>query len=195
MIKKTILAAGVAAIAAVGGSLIHPFGAPAAPGNSQTILREAQIDPQTLAILQRACQNCHSQQTVWPWYSHVAPVSWLLARDVQQARAHMNLSQWPDYSVDERLRLLSEIGSAVRNREMPVRRYVMLHPEAQLTDVDRQQIYRWSRTERSRLGMRTSRPTLRVPSRLLRGANDDARRAVRFADATLAHRHLVGGRW
>ena len=159
MIKNILIATGIAAIAAAGGSLIHPFGALGTPGSDQTIFREARIDPETLAIVQRACQNCHSQQTVWPWYSHVAPLSWLIARDVQQARLHMNLSRWQDYSSDDRLRLLSAIGSAVRNREMPVQRYLLLHPEARLTDDERQQIYRWTRTERSRLWMRQPQAT------------------------------------
>ncbi len=156
MIKKILIATGVAAVVAIGGSMIHPFGAPGVAGSSQAILREAQIDPETLAILQRACQNCHSQQTVWPWYSHLAPISWLLARDVQQARLHMNLSRWQDYSTDDQLRLLSAIGSAVRNREMPVQRYLLLHPEARLTDAERQQIYRWTRIERNRLRRRST---------------------------------------
>jgi hypothetical protein len=156
VIKKILIATGVATIVAFGGSLIHPFGAPRAAGSSQTVLHEAQIDPETLAIIQRACQNCHSQKTEWPWYSHVAPVSWLLARDVQQARKHMNLSHWQDYSTDDRLRLLSSIGSVVRNGEMPVQRYLLLHPEARLTDAERQQIYRWTRTERNRLRMRST---------------------------------------
>ena len=157
MIKKILIATGVAAVVAVCGSLIHPFGPPSIPEGNQTILRKAQIDPETLAIVQRACQNCHSQQTAWPWYSHVAPVSWLLARDVQQARLHMNLSRWQEYSTDDQLRLLSSIGSAVRNREMPVQRYLLLHPEARLTDAERQQIYRWTRTERRRLRIRQPR--------------------------------------
>src|SRR5438445_7391748 len=114
MLKKVIVAFGAAATAAMDGSLIHPFGPTGDGGSNQAILREAQIDSQTLAIVQRACQNCHSQRTKWPWYSHVAPVSWLLARDVQQARMRMNLSQWQEYSTDSRLRLLSEMGSAVR---------------------------------------------------------------------------------
>ncbi len=153
MIKKILIAAGAVAIAAAGGSLLHPFGIPAAPRANQPILQEAQIDPATFAILQRACQNCHSQQTEWPWYSHVAPMSWLIARDVQQARSHMNLSQWQDYSPEDRLQLLSAIGSAVKNRQMPVQRYVILHPEARLTESERQQIYRWTRAERSRLNL------------------------------------------
>jgi hypothetical protein len=163
MIKKILIALGTVAIAAVGGSLIHPFGAPVPPGNNQTIFREAQVEPETLALVQRACQNCHSQNTEWPWYSHVAPVSWLIARDVQQARSHMNLSQWQDYSTDDRLALLSAIGSAVRNREMPPQRYLLLHPEARLNDVERQQIYRWTRTERRRIGT-SNLPSRQAPS-------------------------------
>ena len=152
--KKALIGVVAAALAAAGGSLVHPFGALGSSRNTQTILQDAQIDPATLAIVQRACQNCHSEKTVWPWYSRVAPVSWLLERDVQQARMHMNLSRWQDYSPEDRLGLLSEIGSAVRNREMPLPRYLLLHPEARLTDAERQQIYRWTRTERSRFGVR-----------------------------------------
>jgi hypothetical protein len=155
VIKTSLLAAGAVAIV-VGASLIHPFGPPSGPRSNQTVLRDAKIDPETLAIVQRACQNCHSEQTRWPWYSHVAPVSWLIARDVKEARAHMNLSRWPDYSAAERMLLLSAIGSAVRNHAMPVQRYLLLHPEARLTDNERQQLYRWTRTERTRL--RTLQP-------------------------------------
>lgn len=152
--KKALISVLAAAIAAAGGSLIHPFGMLASPDNGRVILRDAQIDPDTLALVQRACQNCHSEKTAWPWYSRVAPASWLLERDVQQARLHMNLSRWQDYSPEDRLVFLSEIGSAVRNREMPVPRYLLLHPEARLTDAERQQLYRWTRTERSRIGVR-----------------------------------------
>jgi hypothetical protein len=151
MLKKILIVVGATAIAAVAGSLIHPFPTLGVPKSNQTILRGTQIDPETLALLQRACQNCHSQRTVWPWYSHVAPMSWLVARDVQQARLHMNLSRWQEYSSDDRVRLLSEIGSAVRNREMPVQRYVLLHPEARLTNMEREQIYNWTRNERRNL--------------------------------------------
>jgi hypothetical protein len=151
MFKKLLIAVGAATVAAIGGSLIHPFGATSS-GANQAIFRDAQIDPETLALLQRACQNCHSQNTEWPWYSHVAPVSWLLAHDVQQARSHMNLSNWQDYSTDDRLRLLSAIGSVLRNRAMPPQRYLLLHAEARLGDEERQQIYRWTRNERRRVG-------------------------------------------
>ena len=159
MLNKILIGLVAAAVIAIGGSLIHPFGRTAPTGGDATVLRDAQIDPETLALFERACQNCHSERTEWPWYSHVAPISWLIARDVQQARSHMNLSRWQEYSTDERLGLLSEIRSAVRNREMPKQRYLLLHPEARLTDQERLQIYEWTRTERSRLRMSQPRAT------------------------------------
>ena len=159
MLNKILIGLVAAAVIALGGSLIHPFGTTETLGNHATVLSEAQIDPETLALFERACQNCHSERTEWPWYSHVAPMSWLIARDVQQARSHMNLSRWQEYSSEERLGLLSEIGSAVRNHEMPKQTYLLLHPEARLTDKERQQIYEWTRTERSRLRMSQPRVT------------------------------------
>jgi hypothetical protein len=78
-------------------------------------------------------------------------MSWMIASDVKQARSHMNLSHWEEYSGEDRMMLLGEIGSAVRNRKMPVGRYVLLHPEARLTEAERQQIYQWTRNERSLL--------------------------------------------
>jgi hypothetical protein len=83
-------------------------------------------------------------------------MSWVMARDVQQARLHMNLSQWREYSAEDRIKLLSEIGSAVKNHEMPVQRYVLLHSEARLSDQERDQVYQWTRTERKRLKFRPS---------------------------------------
>ena len=158
MLKPILIASGVATIVVAGGSLIHPPGLPIVPGAQQAILRGTQIDPETVAIVRRACQNCHSEEAAWPWYSHIAPVSWLVTHDVRQARSYMNLSHWQDYSTNDRLRLLSAMGSAVRNREMPVERYVLLHPEARLTDAERQKIYQWTRSERGRLKMASNQP-------------------------------------
>jgi hypothetical protein len=135
----------------VAGSLIHPFGNPSSGGVKTAILSGAEIDPETLKLIQRACQNCHSLNTELPLYGRIAPISWLMARDIQQARLHMNLSRWQEYSPEDRLVLLSAIGSAVKNREMPFQRYLILHSEARLSNQEREQVYRWSRAERKRL--------------------------------------------
>ena len=124
MIRKLVPTFATAAILAAGGSLIHPFGKIDSHAMKGPILSGAEIAPETLGLIQRACQNCHSLNTDLPFYGRIAPMSWLMARDVHQARLHMNLSQWREYSAEDRIMLLSEIGSAVKNHEMPVRRFV-----------------------------------------------------------------------
>ena len=151
MIRKLVPTFAAAAILAAGCSLIHPFGKINSPAMKGPILRGAQIDSETLGLIQRACQNCHSFNTELPFYGRIAPMSWLMARDIQQARLQMNISRWQEYSAEDRAMLLSEVGSAVKNHVMPVRRYVMLHSEARLSDQERDQIYQWTRAERKRL--------------------------------------------
>jgi len=163
MIKKLVPAFAAAAILAAGGSMIQPFGKIDARAMKGPILSGAEIDLKTLGLIQRACQNCHSFNTEVPFYGRVAPMSWLLARDVQQARIHMNLSQWQEYSTDDRLMLLSEVGAAVKNHEMPVQRYLRLHSEARLSDQEREQIYQWTRAERKRLKAAPNSDSLRTP--------------------------------
>ena len=132
----------------IGGmSLVHPFGNLRSPARG-AILNGAHIDPATLGIIQRSCQNCHSERTEWPWYSRVAPGSWLLERDVSQARSRINLSHWTEYSPEQQVSILSEIGVAARTGVMPPSRYTLLHPDARLSSEERQAIYSWSRAER-----------------------------------------------
>ena len=78
-------------------------------------------------------------------------MSWLIEGDVYDARRHMNLSRWDDYSIDKKQALLSEIAVMVRNRKMPLPRYLVLHAEAKLSDADIDRIYQWARDERRRL--------------------------------------------
>ena len=76
--------------------------------------------------------------------------SWMIEKDVHNARSHMNLSHWSDYDSERRIQILTEIGSLVRNHQMPPRRYLMLHPEARLSDADAGLLYQWTRSERKR---------------------------------------------
>ena len=149
--RKLVPTFAAAAILAAGYSLIHPFGNISSRRTKTPILSGAEIDTETLGLIQRACQYCHSLNTELPFYGRIDPMSRLMARDVQQARRRMNLSQWQEYSTEERIMLLSEVGSAIKNHEMPVQRYVLLHSEARLSDQEREQIHRWTRAEGKRL--------------------------------------------
>ncbi|MCK5448739.1 MAG: heme-binding domain-containing protein [Gemmatimonadetes bacterium] len=104
------------------------------------------------SLLSASCQDCHSNQTVWPWYSRVAPVSWLVYRDVKKGRDELNFSEWGDYSDRRRDHKLEEIEEKVSEGEMPLKFYLPLHPEARLSEADRQILVDWARAERAALG-------------------------------------------
>ena len=91
----------------------------------------------TRALAERACFDCHSNQTRWPWYSHVAPMSWLVQDHVDEGRRELNFSDWNRGSPEA-----DEAAETVRDREMPPQSYLLLHPEARLTDAEREQLAR-----------------------------------------------------
>jgi hypothetical protein len=103
------------------------------------------VAPQpVMAIFRRACYDCHSNGTVWPWYSHVAPVSWLIYNDVTNGRKAMNFSAWQQMSPMKQAKRRSDIGDEVSKGDMPLPYYVPLHPPSKLTAADKAIIRAWS---------------------------------------------------
>ncbi len=92
------------------------------------------------SILRRSCFDCHSNETRWPWYSNVAPASWLVVGDVNEGREAMNFSNWKD----PKRELRAEICENVREGEMPPTIYLPLHADAGLTDADKKTICDWA---------------------------------------------------
>lgn len=105
---------------------------------------EISVPPEVRSVLVRSCYDCHSNQTVWPWYSRVAPVSWLVARDVHKGRDELNFSTWDRYSSGRQAKLLKESWEEVSEGEMPMWFYVWLHPNAHLSPADRELIRQWA---------------------------------------------------
>jgi hypothetical protein len=97
------------------------------------------------AILDRACLDCHSNETKWPWYSNIAPVSWLVRSHVDEGRKHLNLSEWlkPDETAFSSWSDLEGVCTSVRDGNMPLPYYDWLHPEAKLSPADRQALCAW----------------------------------------------------
>jgi hypothetical protein len=104
------------------------------------------------AILRRSCYDCHSNETDWPWYSRVAPVSFLLARDVAEGRRELNVSVWNRYEDKRRLRKFKEIIEQVGKKEMPPTVYTVAHRAAILTPEDRKALMDWARAESAAVG-------------------------------------------
>lgn len=114
------------------------------------------VAPQVKSILDRSCRDCHSNETAWPWYSYIAPLSWKVAADVHKAREIMNFSDWKDSAgtkLEKAFGLLMASCSDVTVGRMPKAEYVFMHSKAALKDHDVEQFCTWTASEGSRLLM------------------------------------------
>jgi len=85
-----------------------------------------------LSILKASCFDCHSNETEWPWYSYVAPVSFLVSADVEDGRKRVNFSEWDKYDEEKRAKKLDAIIEEVEEGEMPLSKYTLMHPNAKM---------------------------------------------------------------
>ena len=107
------------------------------------------------ASLRAACYDCHSHETTWPWYSRIAPVSWLIASDVNEGREHLNFSDWPAETASA-AKKLDRINEVMDYREMPPKKYTLIHAAARLTETQRKQIMDWTEAAADKLRAATN---------------------------------------
>lgn len=119
--------------------------------DSRTIQSHTRMTPEVAAILDRSCNDCHSNQTRWPWYSNVAPVSWFVVDHVNAGRKEMNLSDWAEYDPSHQRGLLKDICQEAKSGAMPLSSYLRLHQEAKLSNEDVQVLCDWANNESERL--------------------------------------------
>ncbi|HWH79718.1 MAG TPA: heme-binding domain-containing protein [Candidatus Binatus sp.] len=101
--------------------------------------------PEVKALLRRSCFDCHSNETIWPWYARFAPVSLLIARDVQNGRKEVNFSTWEKLDEKRKARKLKDIAKEVGDGDMPLFYYLPLHPDAKLSAAERELIVKWAK--------------------------------------------------
>jgi cytochrome c551/c552 len=135
----------------LGIQLMRPARTNPAVDESQTIEARTQMTPQVKAIFERSCNDCHSNKTVWPWYTNVAPISWWIAGHINEARQNMNLSEWAKLDRDHQDRKLRQICDEVTDGGMPLPSYVPMHPKAKLSEQDKKTLCDWTEAERQRL--------------------------------------------
>jgi len=95
-------------------------------------------------VLNRSCYDCHSNETNWPWYAHVAPFKFFVVHHVEEARRHMNFTTWNAFSAKKRAKRLREIMEEIDEAEMPLPSYLRLHPDAKLSAKDKDLLRVWS---------------------------------------------------
>ena len=111
----------------------------------------AKTPPEVGAILDRACRDCHSSETRWPWYTNVSPVSWLVADHVHHGREHFNYSEWTAIDEDEQDKLLGGMCSLAERGRMPLPSYLLIHRNAKLSPADVKTLCAWSEKMRDML--------------------------------------------
>lgn len=130
---KKVLGIGVAVI--VGGFLLIQLVPYGRNHTNPPVVNEPNWDsPETLALAQRACFDCHSNETTWPWYSNIAPVSWLVQHDVAEGRQEVNFSDWGRGREGERP---GELAESLNEGEMPMPMFLVTHPDARLTAAEK----------------------------------------------------------
>jgi hypothetical protein len=107
---------------------------------------QIQVPPDVSRILRTSCYDCHSNETVWPWYSYVAPVSWMVAHDVHEGRSKMNFSTWQEMSKKDQAEKVRKIWEHVSEGKMPPERYLIKHRNARLTEEDRRILHEWTQS-------------------------------------------------
>lgn len=118
---------------------------------SKDLVRSENAPEEVKAILSKACYDCHSNQTTYPWYSYVAPVSWLVIKDVREGREELNFSEWADQSKRRKVKILNEMAEEVEDKKMPLPVYTVTHRDAKLTDDEIATITIWTKSVSSRI--------------------------------------------
>ena len=95
-------------------------------------------------ILRTSCYDCHSNESLYPWYSYIAPVSWLVVRDIKVGREELNFSEWESQSKMDKAKNIDKIIDEVSDEEMPMAIYTLIHTDAKLTAEDRQLLVDWA---------------------------------------------------
>lgn len=138
----------------VGLQFVRPARTNPAVDQTQTVHARLQLTPQVAAILDRSCQDCHSNTTRWPWYSNVAPLSWWVVDHVNEGRQQLNLSDWGRYDNRRAGKKLEEICEQVTDGAMPISSYTQIHRAAKLSPEDVRILCDWTIAECARIAAR-----------------------------------------
>jgi hypothetical protein len=110
-----------------------------------SVTQQTAVPGKVADLLQAACRDCHTNNTIWPLHSYISPISWLVDYDVHEGRDRLNFSRWGEYESQRAWVLLDAVCSQLQNDRMPPKRYLLVHQEARLSDSDKETICKWTR--------------------------------------------------
>lgn len=141
MLKKILLGCLVVLVAA---QFVRPDKNLSAVISANDITLKHAVPNQVKSILQRACYDCHSNQTYYPWYAEVQPAAWWLDRHIKDGKRHLNFSEFGAYPAKRAGKKLTEVADEVEHRDMPLKSYTWMHPEARLTPAEIKLLTDWA---------------------------------------------------
>ena len=119
--------------------------------HSKDMVRTENAPDEVKIILSKACYDCHSNQTVYPWYTKVAPASWLVAKDTREGRDELNFSEWAELSKRKKIKILNELAEEVEDKKMPLKIYTVIHRDAILTDEEISTLISWTKLQSDKI--------------------------------------------
>ncbi len=141
LIKKIIAAVIIAGIVIFAGIQLIPV-----KRTNPPVTMDVDANDEVKGVLKKSCYSCHSNETVWPWYSYVAPVSWLITDDVETARGSLNFSEWDRFDQDYRIYLIGLLIERVEQGDMPPKKYLALNPDAKIKEHDLKILKEWEKS-------------------------------------------------
>ena len=148
MLKILKITAFVIALMLLAAQFVRPARTNPPEVAGRALEQHVAVPPEVAEVLARSCADCHSNRTAWPWYSHVAPASWLVVDHVNHGRRHLNFSDWARYDRAESADMLRHICHEARAGTMPLDSYTLLHPRARLSPRDVQLLCAWAEGSR-----------------------------------------------
>jgi hypothetical protein len=115
-----------------------------AAAGKDDLIRSGILPESISSMIRTSCYDCHSNQTAYPWYSKVAPASWLLAKDVREGREDLNFSEWGSYSKRHQIGKLRKIKEEISSGDMPLKNYLLIHRNAKLSPEQKEDLARWT---------------------------------------------------
>ncbi|WP_411032000.1 heme-binding domain-containing protein [Spongiimicrobium sp. 3-5] len=146
-IKKILVAL---LIIFIGMQFYRPDKNLAAEGHAHNFVTETVPSAPVTSLLEQTCYDCHSNNTVYPWYNNIAPVSYWLKDHIDEGKGHLNFSAWDTYDNKKKDHKLEEVVEMLEAKEMPLKEYTWTHEEARLTESQREAIITWAKKTRTR---------------------------------------------
>jgi hypothetical protein len=144
----------VIAIAFLAAQFVRPDFSNPPVVESETLYASTAVPAEVQHVLTRSCNDCHSNSTVYPWYSKVTPFNWFLAGHIDEGRHEMNFSEWNTYTSQKKIKKLDEMCEQVEGGEMPLPSYLWIHRDAVLAEGDAKLLCDWAKVEGERLSSR-----------------------------------------